>query len=71
LSLRSKVAVTFATGDASSFRHLEVDKLREKAKAESPAGSLVTIEDVGAATAFLAHDVARLIHVDGGYHVVD
>ena len=41
-----------------------------KRKAEAPARSLVRIEDVGAATAFVAHDVARLIHVDGGYHVV-
>jgi len=36
----------------------------------------VSIGDVGAATAFLAHDAARLItgdtiYVDGGYHVVD
>jgi enoyl-[acyl-carrier protein] reductase I len=36
----------------------------------------VSIEDVGAATAFLAHDAARLItgdtiYIDGGYQVVD
>ena len=54
----------------------EFDKLLEKAKAKAPARSLVTIEDVGAATAFLAHDAARLItgdtiYIDGGYHVVD
>ena len=54
----------------------EFDKLLDKAKAKAPARSLVSIEDVGAATAFLAHDVARLItgdtiYVDGGYHVVD
>jgi enoyl-[acyl-carrier protein] reductase I len=54
----------------------EFDKLLEKAKANAPARSLVSIEDVGAATAFLAHDVARLItgdtiYIDGGYHVVD
>lgn len=54
----------------------EFDKLLEKAKAKAPARSLVSIEDVGAATAFLAHDAARLItgdtiYVDGGYHVVD
>jgi len=54
----------------------EFDKLLEKAKAKAPARSLVSIEDVGAATAFLAHDVARLItgdtiYVDGGYHLVD
>src|ERR1700750_1917108 len=54
----------------------EFDKLLEKAKAKAPARSLVTIEDVGVATAFLAHDAARLItgdtiYIDGGYHVVD
>jgi enoyl-[acyl-carrier protein] reductase I len=54
----------------------EFDKLLEKAKTKAPARSLVSIEDVGAATAFLAHDAARLItgdtiYVDGGYHVVD
>jgi enoyl-[acyl-carrier protein] reductase I len=50
----------------------EFDKLLEKAKARAPARSLVSIEDVGAATAFLAHDAARLItgdtiYLDGGY----
>jgi len=54
----------------------EFDKLLEKARAKAPARSLVSIEDVGAATAFLAHDAARLItgdtiFIDGGYHVVD
>ena len=38
--------------------------------------SLVGIDDVGAATAFLAYDAARLItgetlYVDGGYHDID
>ena len=33
-------------------------------------------DDVGVATAFLAHDAARLItgetlYVDGGYHIID
>jgi enoyl-[acyl-carrier-protein] reductase (NADH) len=47
-----------------------------EAKAGAPARSLVSIADVGAATAFLAYDAARLvtgdtIYVDGGYHVVD
>ena len=37
---------------------------------------LVSIDDVGVATAFLAHDAAKLItgqtlYVDGGYHIVD
>jgi enoyl-[acyl-carrier protein] reductase I len=54
----------------------EFDELLDKAKAKAPARSLVSIEDVGAATAFLAHDVARLItgetlYIDGGYHIID
>jgi enoyl-[acyl-carrier-protein] reductase (NADH) len=48
----------------------------DKAKAKAPARSLVSIDDVGVATAFLAHDAARLItgetlYVDGGYHIID
>ena len=54
----------------------EFDALLEKAKKKAPAGSLVSIDDVGIATAFLAHDAARLItgetlYVDGGYHIID
>src|SRR5262249_16962324 len=54
----------------------EFDALLDKAKAEAPARSLVSIDDVGVATAFLAHDAARLItgetlYVDGGYHIMD
>jgi len=54
----------------------EFDELLEKAKAKAPARSLVSIDDVGAATAFLAHDAARLItgetlYIDGGYHIID
>src|SRR5262245_22901542 len=54
----------------------EFDNLLEKAKAQAPARSLVSIDDVGAATAFLAHDAARLItgetlYIDGGYHIID
>jgi len=54
----------------------EFDELLEKAQAKAPARSLVSIDDVGAATAFLALDVARLItgetlYVDGGYHIID
>ncbi|MGO9701397.1 MAG: enoyl-ACP reductase FabI [Xanthobacteraceae bacterium] len=54
----------------------EFDALLDKAKAKAPARRLVTIEDVGVATAFLAHDAARLItgetlYVDGGYHIID
>ena len=54
----------------------EFDALLDKAKKKAPAGSLVSIDDVGVATAFLAHDAARLItgetlYVDGGYHIID
>src|SRR5215216_3492984 len=54
----------------------EFDALLDKAKGKAPARSLVSIEDVGAATAFLAHDAARLItgetlYIDGGYHIID
>src|SRR5438477_11836176 len=54
----------------------EFDELLDKAKAKAPARSLVSIDDVRAATAFLAHDAARLItgeilYVDGGYHIMD
>src|ERR1700758_1560446 len=54
----------------------EFDALLDKAKVKAPSRSLVSIEDVGAATAFLAHDAARLItgetlYIDGGYHIID
>ena len=54
----------------------DFDALLEKAKSKAPARSLVDIDDVGAATAFLAHDAAKLItgetlYVDGGYHIMD
>ena len=54
----------------------QIDALLEKTKANAPARSLVSIDDVGAATAFLAHDAARLItgetvYIDGGYHIID
>jgi enoyl-[acyl-carrier protein] reductase I len=54
----------------------EFDELLEKAQAKAPARSLVSIDDVGIATAFLALDGARLItgetlYVDGGYHIID
>jgi len=54
----------------------EFDALLDKAKKKAPARSLVSIEDVGVATAFLAHDAARLItgetlYVDAGYHIID
>jgi enoyl-[acyl-carrier protein] reductase I len=54
----------------------EFDALIEKAKKKAPARSLVSIDDVGIATAFLAHDAAKLItgetlYIDGGYHIID
>jgi enoyl-[acyl-carrier protein] reductase I len=54
----------------------EFDELLDKARAKAPARSLVSIDDVGIATAFLAHDAARLItgetlYIDGGYHIID
>ena len=54
----------------------EFDELLEKAQEKAPSRHLVSIDDVGAATAFLALDAARLItgetlYVDGGYHIMD
>ncbi|MGO4677733.1 enoyl-ACP reductase FabI [Bosea sp. 2YAB26] len=54
----------------------EFDALLEKARTKAPARNLVSIDDVGMATAFLAHDAARLItgqtlYIDGGYHIID
>ncbi|TXL75653.1 enoyl-ACP reductase FabI [Vineibacter terrae] len=54
----------------------EFDDLLEKAREKAPARHLVSIDDVGAATAFLALDQARLItgetlYIDGGYHIID
>src|ERR1700743_1428403 len=54
----------------------EFDALLDKARAKAPARSLVSIDDVGVTTAFLAHDAARLItgetlYIDGGYHIID
>jgi enoyl-[acyl-carrier protein] reductase I len=54
----------------------EFDALLDKAKAKAPARSLVNIDDVGVATAILAHDAAKLItgdtvFIDGGYHIID
>ena len=54
----------------------EIDKLLERARTKAPARTLVGIDDVGVATAFLANDAARLmtgetLYVDGGYHIMD
>lgn len=62
------------TRAASGIGHF--DELLAKAQAKAPARSLVSIEDVGLATAYLATDAAKLItgetiYIDGGYHVID
>jgi enoyl-[acyl-carrier protein] reductase I len=54
----------------------EFDELLHKAQSKAPARALVSIDDVGKATAFLALDGARLItgetlYIDGGYHIID
>jgi enoyl-[acyl-carrier protein] reductase I len=54
----------------------EFDELLDKTVANAPARQLVSIDDVGMATAFLAHDAARLLtgetlYIDGGYHIID
>jgi enoyl-[acyl-carrier protein] reductase I len=54
----------------------EFDALLAKAKERAPSRALVSIDDVGVATAFLAHDAAKLItgqtlYVDGGYNILD
>ena len=54
----------------------EFDELLDKARAKAPTLSLVSIDDVGVATALLAYDATRLItgetlYIDGGYHIFD
>lgn len=54
----------------------EFDELLHKAQEKAPVRSLVSIDDVGLATAYLAIDAAKLItgstlYVDGGYHIID
>jgi enoyl-[acyl-carrier protein] reductase I len=61
------------TRAASGIGHF--DELLEDAAARAPARQLVTIDDVGIATAALAVDGARLItgetiYIDGGLHIV-
>lgn len=61
------------TRAASGLKHF--DDLMQEAAERAPARQLASIEDVGAATAFLALNVARLItgetvYVDGGYHIM-
>jgi enoyl-[acyl-carrier protein] reductase I len=54
----------------------EFDSLLRKAESKAPSRSLVSIDDVGVAVAFLATDAAKLItgetlYIDGGYHIID
>jgi enoyl-[acyl-carrier protein] reductase I len=61
------------TRAASGIDHF--DDLLERAAQRAPARQLVSIEDVGVATAILASDHAKLItgetvYVDGGYHIL-
>jgi enoyl-[acyl-carrier protein] reductase I len=62
------------TRAASGLSHF--DELLNRAAAKAPARALVSIQDVGVATAALATDSARLmtgatLYIDGGYHIVD
>jgi enoyl-[acyl-carrier protein] reductase I len=61
------------TRAASGIAHF--DELLERVAQRAPERDLVSIEDVGATTAFLATDYAKLmtgeiVYVDGGYHIV-
>ena len=52
------------------------DELLQKAESKAPSRSLVSIDDVGAAVAFLGTNGAKLLtgetlFIDGGYHIVD
>ena len=52
------------------------DELLQKAQSKAPARSLVSIDDVGVAVAFLGTNGAKLItgetlYIDGGYHIID
>lgn len=54
----------------------EFDALLDRAQVKAPARSLVSIDDVGEATAWLATDAARrmtgqTLYIDGGYHIID
>jgi enoyl-[acyl-carrier protein] reductase I len=54
----------------------EFDELLNKAESKAPMQRLVSIDDVGLATAYLATDGAKLLtgetlYIDGGYHIID
>jgi enoyl-[acyl-carrier protein] reductase I len=52
------------------------EELLHKAQSKAPSRSLVSIDDVGIAVAFLGMNGAKLItgetlYIDGGYHIID
>lgn len=52
------------------------DELLRRTAERAPTHRLVTIDDIGPTAAFLASDAARqltglVVHIDGGYHVID
>jgi enoyl-[acyl-carrier protein] reductase I len=54
----------------------DFEELLHKAQAKAPSRSLVSIDDVGVAVAFLGMNGAKLItgetlYIDGGYHIID
>jgi enoyl-[acyl-carrier protein] reductase I len=54
----------------------EFDELLDRAQEKAPMQRLVSIEDVGLATAYLATDAAKLLtgqtlYIDGGYSIID
>jgi enoyl-[acyl-carrier protein] reductase I len=62
------------TRAASGIAHF--DEMLEQAQEKAPTRSLVSIDDVGIAVAYLATDAAKLItgetmYIDGGYHIID
>jgi len=53
----------------------QFEELLARTKEKAPIRARISIDDVGAATAFLALDAARLItgetiYIDGGYHII-
>ncbi len=54
----------------------EFDEMLDRAQGKAPMQRLVSIEDVGLATAYLATDAAKLLtgqtlYIDGGYSIID
>ncbi len=69
-ALSPRPMATRAAGGIANF-----DELLEEAVQRSPMRRLATIEDVGAAAAFLSSDIARnitgcVLHVDAGRHIM-